>query len=675
MANVAAGDLVQIRVGAVDVTNAVVAKAGWKYVDGSSLWGTVEKVVPNWQASAAAVAKGVPKIVEKVRIVYGSTVIWQVQPDDVIPQVIKASEPELVQTDPPKPPPQPVVTDTGKAELNRETYEVRGVTAAMKLYATVEGAKEWRDDSQAVSVTAGSSISLPSHETPSTKTITGAKSPFGTPPTISYPAGESRDMTDKEKASIGDFKYSKMKVDTTAMKGAKFSTVVEDKDKLAAIQNANKSEIQNNYNFPYQLTAAGGKEILHESLDDPSKKELFETRFSVATYDYQIIPGDPRYSKMTTLEDKLMAARAAFGLPVHGDNMIARAMKYYMYNRFKSPDINDAHNKTFTHVFFTRPDLNILAGANGNARRANQQVLNHTEAALIWRRYPELFKLLSKGSAVGDSHNFNLLLSNQVTSFDIQDENISDIEAGKSWNEYAMIYGDAYTGRTAGEFTCNFTETADFSIINLLKLWITYIDNVARGAWSPSYNLANRGGSPSMSRVSDSYVYQRTLDYAASAYVFKVGPDGSDILYWSKYYGVFPANTGANALSWDLETPVGSTPKLSIKFRYSYKKDLSPISLIEFNDNAYIQDGQIYVPGFDGGVAHSTRPFVGCPYVAMQVAPDTSMRSNGVNYNAKKTQLRLQFRPATEDDPNLVDSILYRSDLAKAGASTGVRYA
>ena len=151
-----------------------------------------------------------------------------------------------------------------------------------------------------------------------------------------------------------------------------------------------------------------------------------------------------------------------------------------------------------------------------------------------------------------------------------------------SWNDYEMVYGDSYTGRAAGDFNCNFIETSDYSIINLIKLWITYIDNVSRGAWSPSYNLYGNDSSFSTS-INGSHIYRKALDYAASVYVFKCGPDGEDVLYWSKYYGVFPMNTGANALSWDAGTPIGDNPKLNIKFSYSFKKDLSPISLLEFN--------------------------------------------------------------------------------------------
>jgi hypothetical protein len=364
---------------------------------------------------------------------------------------------------------------------------------------------------------------------------------------------------------------------------------------------------------------------------------------------------------MVTLEDKLMQARASLGLPVHGHNSIARAVKYYMYNRFKTPDINLAHNKSVTYVFFTRPDLNILNGDYTNPA-ANSQTINHSESALIWRRNPELFKLLTDYKRCGDTNNFNLLLSNQVTSFDIKDEEITSVKAGMSWNDYEMVYGDSYTGRAAGEFSCTFTETSDYSIINLIKLWITYIDNVSRGAWSPSYSLYDPTSLVSTDSNA-SYAYSKTLDYGASVYVFKCGPDGEDVLYWSKYYGVFPMNTGANALSWDINTPIGDAPKLNIRFSYSFKKDLSPISLIEFNNNAGIMDSSdaISENSFNTNLGHSSRPYVGAPFIQMDLNNELSMKSGGVNYERKQSSIRLKFRKAS--DPSLDDELLYRSSM------------
>jgi len=326
-----------------------------------------------------------------------------------------------------------------------------------------------------------------------------------------------------------------------------------------------------------------------------------------------------------------------------------------MYNRFKTPDTNLAHNKSVTYVFFTRPDLNILTP--GSSPTANAQTISHSESSLIWKRNPELFKLLTDCKRCGDGNNFNMLLSNQVQSFDIKDEEITSVKAGLSWNDYEMVYGDSYTGRAAGEFSCNFAETSDYSIINLIKLWITYIDNVSRGAWSPSYQLG-----AGMTGINRSHVFTKTLDYAASVYVFKCGPDGEDVLYWSKYYGVFPMNTGANALSWDINNPIGDAPKLNIRFSYSYKKDLSPISLLEFNHIAGITTGSaISENSFNVELGHSSRPYVGVPFIQMKLNPNISLRPNGVNYGRGESSIRLKFKKYS--DYNLNDRLLYSASL------------
>ena len=423
---------------------------------------------------------------------------------------------------------------------------------------------------------------------------------------------------------------------------ARFPTVWEDEGKRRQLLSEDVENIQNAYGFP---------------LYDKPSHDVFAAR-----YNYQIQIGDPNYDYTATLEDKLMQARASLGIPVHGRTDIARAMKYYLYNRFKTPDTNLAHNRTFTYVFFTRPDLNLLDYMGG----ANQQIKNHAEAAMLWRRNPDLFKLLTDYRRCQDMDNFNLLLSNQVTSFDISDEQLTTTEVGRSWANYEQVYGEEYSGRGAGEFTCNFTELADYSVINLIKLWITYIYNVKRGSWKPSFNLYGTG--VNTSNPDASHVYSKTLDYAASAYVFKCGPDGSDVLYWTKYFGVIPVNTGASALSWNLESPVGETPKLNIRFHYSAKRDLSPISLLEFNDISNIQtsDDGTYEPEYNPNYAGTSRPYVGSPFIEMRFEDPKPLRAIGANVgpDAANSSIRLRFKP--NSDWKLTDEMVYRNSLVRS---------
>lgn len=627
------GDRVQIRDGGIDVTNGKKARAGYRYGEGGPDFATVEAIVENWNTGGRW---GLPNRVTKVRCSNSGVVVWQVQPQDIAGQKVDASQPAPV---PAKPVPPPSITIPGKprVEPSRPTkkYPNSAIGASKNPYAILKGSEVWSEDGGVKTQQNTDLNTIPDVTLESSK-VTDETAFRGTG---AYPVRSSFKTIDAD---------GKMNADQIKKTGSKnvsidkkiqvstFSTAWEETDKRNEMLNKKKGLIQNSYNFPFYVGQSGNL---------PAK------------YDYRILVGDHRYTHGPTynLEDKLMELRTELGIPVHGNNQIAKAMKYYMYNRYKIPDKNLAHNKTVTHVFFTRPDLNLLKQAS-KEYTANEQIMNHTEAAMLWRRHPELFKLLSDRSHCGDENNFNLLLSNQVQSFDIQDETLTTNRAGKSWNEYEMQYGDAYSGRTAGEFSCEFLDTSEFEIINLMKLWITYIDNVARGAWSPSYSLSGM----SNTNINASHVYSKTLDYASSAYVFKCGPDGEDVLYWSKYYGIFPINTGANALSWSLGTPIGDPQKLNIRFAYCYKRDMSPISLIEFNNASGVTtDNPKYEPAFNVKLGHTGRPYVGAPFIEIDLGYQ-SLTSNDVNRTDKRTQIRLKFR--RDNKQSRSDSILFKAE-------------
>lgn len=627
------GDRVQIVNGGIDVTNGNRAKSGRMYGEGGPLWATVEAIVDGWSTGGRW---GLPSKVTKVRCSNNGVVVWQVQPEHIANGTIRSSQPELIQEQPtptaPNPTPEPI--DDSWQQSHGSTYQGSSDPyTSNSYYAPKEATTTWSQSGGIRSATQSSDL-LPQTAGPETQFVTD-RAVFDTKDPITYPnsKGGVRSLTAQERKVIGS---GSVKVDSSAIQGSVSNTSFQNPDKRRQILNEDTENIVNPSGFPRKVENAKG--------------------LIAAKYDYQIIPADPHFQKVMTLEDKLQQVRIAFGIPVHGSNAVARAMKYYMYNRFKTPDRNLAHNKSVTHVFFTRPDLNILIPNGGGA---NQQTLNNTETAMVWRRYPEIFKLLTASNRCGDKNDFNMLLSNQVQTFDIQDETLTQNKAGKSWNEYEMVYGDAYSGRTAGEFSCNFIETSDYSIINMLKLWITYIDNVARGAWSPSYDLYGRG----RHQIEYSHVYSKTLDYAASAYVFKCGPDGEDVLYWSKYYGVFPLNTGAGALAWDNNSPIGDSPKLSIRFAYSMKRDMSPISLVEFNNIAKVPlTGTIVSEdSFNTNLGHSSRPYVGTPFIEMKLG-DFGLVPGSVNRMRNRTEIRLKFKKYADND--LTDDLLYRYSMA-----------
>ena len=660
------GDLVQIRGGAIDVTDGQKARAGRLYGEGGPLWATVVAIVDNW---ATGSRWGLPAYVTKVRCSNQGVVVWQVQPEDICPQTVTPAVVETTTTvatpvSTPEPAYAEALATTTEADDEEPDFKV---TASNGPYSPDGDSIRWHkgSDSDESSKSIKSSTS-----TVGTAYISDSMF-YDVPATPNYWAvtdegaqlNNSSNLrttfkymgySDTEIAAMMDT-YKKQGVfpDITAIAGnrikrqpGKFADTIyrarylnnwQSSGRRKEMLNGDKSRIQNGYGYPYQTSNYNVNSI------------------TSAKYDYRFIPGDTRYSGPTrNLENRLRDMRASLGIPVHGNNDIARSMKMYMYNRFKVPDTNLAHNRVITHVFFTRPDIFVLDSAN----EASKQARAHTDTALIWRTHPELFKLLTNYKRCGDSNNLNMLLSNQVTSFNLNDEELSAIRHGKSWAEHEMVYGEQYTGRTAGDFSCTFTETSSYDVITLMKLWMTYIDNVSRGAWHPYY--------PDDDGADENcHVYDRALDYAASVYIFKCAPDGEEILYWSKYYGVFPLTTGASALDWELANQADS-PKLNIKFAYSFKKDLSPISLLEFNNVANANGDMTWIPSYDVNLAHCSRPFVGAPYIEMDLGVP-NMGSNDVNRATKRTTIKLKFRQDTSSRRS--DDILFKSNVASYNGS------
>lgn len=466
-------------------------------------------------------------------------------------------------------------------------------------------------------------------------------------------------------------------------------------ENLNIITNENKTLIQNAFGYPNQTD----KKL--SSLVNQVREEEEES-LKVRQYDYQIKIDDPDIAQASdiSIEDRLMKARAQFGLQVHGNARLGRAIKYFLYNRYKNIDGgNLAWNRMVTHVFFTRPDLNLLYN-NGPLL---SELRNFSEVTLLWQRDPNLFRLLTDCNRTGESfkNNFNLLLSNQIANFEFKDETISKVESTKTWKDQKIIYGGSYTGRGDGEISCTFIETRELSITNLIRLWIMYIDNVTSGIWRPSYNLYRKhpkeangldlkvnygfsnldkklqNANDSLFTEKMSHIYTRTLDYAASCYAFKLREDGEEIMYWTKYYGLIPTSLSLSHLNWQAGSPDSDVKTVNVTFAYSFKKDLSPISLLEFNANSYIEDEDNketpYEPNFDtnydiknedgtysspSGV-HSGVPLVGAPFIAIRSIYDKMKRnkSNFLGYGAFDDEgneipfsLRLKFKPVPNTD-------------------------
>lgn len=679
--NLAVGDKVQIKDGGTDVTNGAKAKKGKMYGENGPKWAKITSITENYSTGSKW---GLPAKVTKVQCSDNGVVVWQVADTDIATQTIKTDKVET----------KAVLGKVGGVGSSKDTDDKKN---KKKLSFDYDKNEKLRQDSNV-----GSSNGPFTPDGSSDKWYEGFDSNSAEDilaeinnavaeegyisdsffdDNASYRKGEfvpisSPDKSDHQlyddpqyEALLRQQGYYKTQAERIMRRQRKrgaspagvgvsvmrnqYPTNWDSPGRRHELMKDDESLIQNNYGFPYKVSDAR-----YGAGDDDKKKSKLASP-KCAKYDYRIILDDPDLKKPTkrdgsdkrSFEDRLADARSILGLPVHGDPGLAKYMKMYMYNRYKVPDTNLALTKTFTYVFFTRPDLNIMDGPSN----ANWQSRNHTDSALIWKTHPEVFKLLTDFRRCGDLDNFNLLLSNNVLSFQLDDEKISTKKAGGSWAEHEVMYGDQYTGRTAGEFSCTFEETSNFDIMTMTKLWITYIDLVGRGAWSPYYFTKDGGITVKNRKTSWCHVYDRALDYGASVYVFVCGPDGSDILYWSKYYGVFPTSTGSSALSWNKSDPVGNVSNLNISFAYSCKKDLSPISLLEFNNASNVTEATVdkggirWMPGYDDKYGASTRPYVGSPYIEIDLGSPIMNGGDVDRGQSKQTKLRLKFKKPPYD--------------------------
>jgi hypothetical protein len=224
--------------------------------------------------------------------------------------------------------------------------------------------------------------------------------------------------------------------------------------------------------------------------------------------------------------------------------------------------------------------------------------------------------LLNELSNVSGGHSFMLSLSNKVTGFSLNEEYISEVTHGKTYTGYQIAYGkNNIESMTVNNLSLEFSDDKFLHIYQLHKLWLEYISGVYRGTINPTdYNVINK-----------------ILDYAGACYYILTAEDGESIIYWEKYYGLFPTNIDTSGLAWSAGQAV-SFPKFSVTYRYSFRSMYDPYLFTEFNHNSNVQGGySSYIPTFDKTALHTGQSFVGAPYIEL----DTGELGDMNNYTYK----------------------------------------
>lgn len=304
-------------------------------------------------------------------------------------------------------------------------------------------------------------------------------------------------------------------------------------------------------------------------------------------------------------------------------NMNIRGKKLYQhylesYNRYKTVYADDFLSKSFGHVFFVRPDCYLGTPVGNNHGKFNMLPALTTLPEFYYanKHCPELLAQLTHNYTVsGNSSDFMMYLSNKARTFEVSDEHIMTDTYGQGLTGYKIPYGkDNVASRTSDKFTISYIDDRDAHIYHLHKLWIDYISYVYRGKLAPC----------------NSYNVNKIIDYATCVYYILCAEDGETIIFWSKYWGVFPLDAPSSAFSYSADNPGGvSKPELRIEYQYAWKEDFNPLILVEFNENSRIGRGSFsysntYQPAKIGtGYSWSPRPFIETYKSATRDAPYT----------------------------------------------------
>jgi len=332
----------------------------------------------------------------------------------------------------------------------------------------------------------------------------------------------------------------------------------------------------------------------------------FDTSKKIFNYDYYI-----DYSE-EALVDSLKNLRKNINFSLDNpDEIFNRNAR--MYNRFKLPELNSAMTKVFPHIFFTRPDCNIISYVGSNLLNIENNVKNDSKFALEFKNNKYLLAQLSANT--GEGHDFMMLLSNKATSFECKDRSLDNDTYGKNKYGYSISYGkNHFKSETAGEVSISYTDDASLHILKLHQLWVDYISGVYSGRLTPK----------------DIHMMNKELDYACSIYYIVCGANGEDIIYYSKLYGVFPTVIPDSTMSWQ-KGEVVHDGNINITYAYSIEKYLDPTIITEFNMCS--QEKFVYEQTYNKFSLSTGRTWVGSPFIE-------------VIENDNKKKYKLRFRPS-----------------------------
>lgn len=280
---------------------------------------------------------------------------------------------------------------------------------------------------------------------------------------------------------------------------------------------------------------------------------------------------------------------------------------FTQFNRWKVPILDNVLAKSVPYVFFTRPMMPIsqVVGSTGIVGNVSGYTPGEITLAYPYNVDPVMSGINSSNKWIMRmlvdngiaEHKFNPYLSNGARSFEIQDEVIKTIKHGRTYSGWEMVYGrNTNESNTSGQFNIQYMDDPNANLLKIHKLWLYMINAYNRGMYKPDRQD----------------IYEKVMNYTCAVYFFELHTDGETILYWSKYYGVFPMNVPGNSHGFTWGSPT-SMQEFSVSYVYSMRKEMDALNLAEFNS---LSSGRLlYRKTYDPKVSTATPTMVNAPFV------------------------------------------------------------
>lgn len=282
----------------------------------------------------------------------------------------------------------------------------------------------------------------------------------------------------------------------------------------------------------------------------------------------------------------------------------ANGVLFNGYNRTKVPIADIEWRKGFRHVFITRPELYVMANNAGSCVLCDQTEWDD-DFASAYIRMPHIIRTLAPWYVSGsfpediEGSNWNFLLSNRVQGLNVAPTQMSINEnVSKSPEGFTVSTAMHVESRQGSTLDLSFKDTKYLEVYETARLWMLYMYKRKKGIFLPPYNGYQKTnsfmniGSSSKKLSGNNYTrfhpYDRAIEYGASIYDIITNESGTRILYWCKYYGVYPIAV-TPSLNNENNGPI-TDMSCSITFKYHYRLENNNRSLIEFNHDAGLLD-------------------------------------------------------------------------------------